>query len=161
MNLTKTQKAETTIRMFVSIAKCLDDESTRFIGTFKHQQKRNYTLLLDAIKAFSTTVKANMQIDNINECEKIQDYLHDLIYDLIKEGKKDIHIFAALCKMLKVIYYTYIQGDWKHSDKDKFMSLLLLADGFSKTVENNEQINKDFNYFCITLIEGETYERTI
>lgn len=159
MTLTKTQRADISTRMFVAISKCLDDESTRFIGTFKHEQKRNYTLLLDAIKMFNNTVKTNMQPYNINECERIQDYLHNLIYDLIKEGKKDIHIFASLCKTLKVIYYTYIQGDWKHKDKDKFISLLLLADAFSKTVENNDTINNDFNYFCTTLIEGETYGR--
>ena len=153
-----TLKAEYTVKTFVAISKCLDDESTRFIGTFKREQKLMFNILLETIKHFNNTVKANMPIENIEDCEKMQDYLHNFIYTLMKEeNKKDIHIFAALCKCLKIIYYKYIQTTFNHKDKDRFISLLLLAEGFSKSIESNEAVNEYFKNFCITLIEGKEF----
>lgn len=102
-----------------------------------------------------------MKPDNINECERIQDYIHDLVSDLIKEGTKDIHVFAALCRMLKIIYLKYIHGLFKHEDKMKFVSLYLIANGFSLVVENSDLVNSDMENFCLTLIEGREFKRNI
>ena len=158
----KIQQLENCTRMFVAIVKTLDDESTRFIGTFKHEKKKVYTNLLNDIKVFNGTVKANMKEDNIIECEKIQDYLHSLVYDLInKEGKKDIDLFCAMCKSLRTIYYKYIHGTFKHTDKDKFMSVINTANLFANLNESNNLVNEEFEYFCVTLIEGRSYERAI
>ena len=157
---TITTQADITVRLFVAIAKTLDEEYTRFIGTFKHEKKKAFNNLITDIAAFQSTVKVNMTSENIANCEVLQDYLHNLIADLItKDTVKDIHIFNALCKSLKTIYYKYVNDYFKHSDKDKFIQLINSADLFTKLTEQNESVNSDFEHFCITLIEQKEFNR--
>lgn len=156
-------EADITIRMFVSICKTLDDESVRYIGLFKHEQKKAFKNLLESINSFSYTIKANMQPDNIKECERIQDYLHDLVYSVIQEGVKDITVFCALCKALKTIYNKYIGTYFKSkfNDGDKFISVILAAEYFYKLHETDINIDNDMELFCTTLIEGKEYVRQL
>lgn len=155
---TITTQADITVRLFVAIAKTLDEEYTRFIGEFKHDKKKAFNNLITDISAFQSSVKQNMTEENIANCEVLQDYLHNLIADVIKsDSVKDIHIFNALCKSLKTIYFKYVSVYFKHSDKDRFISLINSADLFSKVTEQNEAVNKDFEHFCITLIEQKEY----
>lgn len=126
-------------------------------------KKKAFNNLLQSINSFSYTIKANMQDDNIKECERIQDYLHDLVYSVIQEGVKDIVVFCALCKALKTIYYKYV-GAYSHSkfkDRDKFIDVILCSEAFYKCSESDEFINKDMELFCTTLIEGKEYVRQL
>ena len=150
------------VKMFVAVATTLDEERTRFTGMFIKHQKQGFNALIESLNSFKGTIKANMQEDNIKECERIQDYIHDLVYDLIKkEGELEIYVFAALLRMLKIIYLKYIHGSFKHNDKMKFVSLYLIANGFSNLIENSNRINNDIENFCITLIEGREFKRNI
>jgi len=153
------QTLDNAVKMFVAISTTLDDERIRFTGTFTKREKQGFNALIESLNSFKGTIKANMKADNINECERIQDYIHDLVSDLIKDGSKDIQVFAALCRMLKIIYLKYIGGKFKHNDKEKFVSLYLIANGFSNMIENNELINSDMEHFCLTLIEGREFKR--
>lgn len=156
-----TLQSEYTIRMFVSICKTLDDESVRYIGLFKKEQKQTYNTLLESIKSFSYSIKANMDEANIKECERIQDYLHDLVADMIKENVKDIYLFCAMCKILRVIYFKYIEPYFRSPDKHRFISLILSAENFYKHSEHDTNIDAYFEEFCCTLIEGKEFKREI
>jgi len=157
----KIQKIENCVRMFVAIVKTLDDESTRFIGCFNGDRKYVFKNLLHNINSFKLTIKDNMDPENINECEKIQDYLHDLVYGLIEEGKNDLHIFCAMFKALKTIYYKYIYNNFKHKDNGRFLVVINNASLFCLINDNSGIVNLDFENFCLTLIEGQTFERTV
>lgn len=155
---TITNQADITIRLFVAIAKTLDEEYTRFIGTFKHEKKQAFNQLVNDLSAFQSSVKVNMTPENIANCELLQDYLHNLIADLItSENVKDIHIFNGFCKVLKTTYYKYVNDYFKHNDKVRFISLINSADLFSKLTEQKESINLDIENFCTTLIEGKEF----
>lgn len=155
------EKLAHAVTMFVAISKTLDDESTRFTGTFKHNQKKAFTILADAITHFNLSIKENMYSENIDECEQIQNYIHDLVYDMINDGAKDLSIFVSLCKVLKIIYMKYVYTDYKHNDRERFITLYTTADYFARLCENDAQINTDIENFCMTLINGETFKRTI
>ena len=47
MKETITNQADITIRLFVAIAKTLDEEYTRFIGMFKHEKKKAFNQLVN------------------------------------------------------------------------------------------------------------------
>jgi hypothetical protein len=151
-------KGNNCIKLFVSIVKALDEEQTRFIGLFKHSQKKEFNILTSAVTEFN--IRNSHHRANV-ECEELQEYLHELISDWISEGKKDIVIFAALCRTLKVIYMEYFYKQFKQKDRSDFMSMLLIADGFSKSIENDKEVNEQFQTFCTTLIEGNEYKRMI
>lgn len=155
------EKLANTIKMFVAITKTLDDESTRFTGIFKHEQKKAFTNLLNSITLFNSTVKANMYVTDIDECEKIQDYIHGLIYDMINDGAKDLNIFIGFCRVLKTMYLKYVYSDYKHKDRLMFVQLYNNANYFTNTFSNDLQINTDIENFCLTLITGETFTRII
>jgi hypothetical protein len=161
MKLIEFEKANNAMNMFVSMAKCIDGESTRFIGVFKHEKNRAYKDLLTNLESFLRTVESNIDTENIKSCEILQDYLHKTITDEIEIQKRsDIDVFCVINKMLKIIYEKYLNG-FKHDCKQNFINLYKSANFFANLIGYKEAIKNDFEYFCVTLIEGNEYTKTI
>lgn len=157
---TITTQADITVRLFVAIAKALNEEYTRFIDELRHEQKKAYNDLLLKLSSFQLSIRKNMTDENIANCESLQEYMHTLICDLItNENQKDIDLFNAFCKVLGTIYNKYVKDYFKHNDKDRFIDLINSANLFRKSFKQNESINNDIERFCTTLIEGKEFSR--
>lgn len=155
------QLANSAIEIFVSMAKAIDGESTRFIGVFKQDKKKVYNQLLKDLQKFLNTIDKNVVPENIEQCELLEDYMYKMILDEIEvQKRKEIDIFCSLNKMLKMIYEKYIDGA-KHNNKQEFINLYKSANFFANIVGVNKEINDDFEYFCNVLITGNEFKREI
>jgi len=155
MNIEKTHRA---LLMYVGIAKTLNDETCRFINTFKHENKRRFNNLVTDLNAFQSTVRNQTNMEGIDAAERLQDYQHSIIQELIeKDNFHDIETFLAFCKVLSLVYNSYLKM-YKHASKDNFTALNNSANIFRNTIAfNNAEQKKVDDYihgFVMSLIEN-------
>ncbi len=160
MNIEKTHRA---LLMYVGIAKTLNDETCRFINTFKHENKRRFNNLVTDLNAFQSTVRSQMNMEGIDAAERLQDYQHSIIQELIeKDNFEDIETFLAFCKVLPEIYTKYLKP-YKHSAKDYFTSLNNSCNIFRNTMAidkvNLLACDEYVNGFVVSLIENNVWEK--
>ena len=160
MNIEKTHRA---LLMYVGIAKTLNDETCRFINTFKHENKRRFNNLVTDLNAFQSTVRNQTNMEGIDAAERLQDYQHSIIQELIeKDNFHDIETFLAFCKVLSLVYNSYLKM-YKHASKDNFTALNNSANIFRNTIAfNNAEQKKVDDYihgFVLSLIENNEWEK--
>lgn len=162
MNIEKTHRA---LLMYVGIAKTLNDETCRFLNEFKHENKRRFNNYVTDLSAFESTVRKNMNMEGVDAADRLQDYQHKIIQELIEREKyKDIQTFLAFSKMLSLVYNSYLKM-YKHASKESFNSLNASANVFRNTIAfNNAEQKKVDDYihgFVISLIENNEWSRDV
>jgi len=80
----RTQRALIT---FCAIAKVNNEQYTNFLGMFKHTEKQKFNDLIRASESFVKTINANLDEQSLKAVEDMEEYLHQMIFDLI-EGKE-------------------------------------------------------------------------
>lgn len=152
LSQTEAENLERCTLMFASIVSALDSESTRFIGKYKHDKKKQFNRLCEVFNSFIKTIDNNVDPENIDTLNSLHDYLNDLNFSLIDTYGEEA-VFNSLCKVLKYIYTKYIYSDYKHKHKEEFINVYTIAYNYASQYEN---VILDYNTqnFCTTLIEG-------
>ena len=78
------------LMIFCAHALTMNDEYTRFLGMFKHQEKQKFNDLINACKSFVSTIKERMPKDDVENIKQLQELMHDFYYSLIKGEEVEI-----------------------------------------------------------------------
>lgn len=99
------QQTHRALLMFIAIAKVQDNAYTRFLGMFKHNEKRKFNEFIIASNSFCKTVEANLPTESVEAADKLEEYFQDFIFTLIQKGdftRDDNHsLKQRLNKMLE------------------------------------------------------------
>ena len=152
LSQTESEKLERCTLMFASIVSALDSESTRFIGKYKQDKKKQFNRLCESLNNFIKTIDANIEPENIDTLNQLHDYLNDLNFSLIQTYSED-DVFNSMCRVLKFIYTKYIYSDYRHKHKGEFVNVYTIAYNYASQY-NNLVLDYNTQNFCTTLIEG-------
>ena len=116
-------------------------------------QTQRFNNYVTDLSAFESTVRRNMNMEGVDAADRLQDYQHKIIQELIEREKyKDIQTFLAFSKMLSLVYNSYLKM-YKHASKESFNSLNASANVFRNTIafNNAEQKKVDDYIHCLVL----------
>jgi len=81
------QQTHRALLMFVAQAKTMNESYTHFLGMFKHSEKQAFNGLVTASNLFCKTVKNNLPQESIDAADKLEEYMQDFMFTLIKQGE--------------------------------------------------------------------------
>lgn len=90
LNITKEELEQRTHRallMFIAQAKTMNESYTHFLGMFKHSEKQAFNNLVAASNMFCKTIKNNLPQESIDAADKLEEYMQDFMFTLIKNGE--------------------------------------------------------------------------
>lgn len=101
--------------MFIAQAKTMNESYTHFLGMFKHSEKQAFNNLVSASNMFCKTIKNNLPQESIDAADKLEEYMQDFMFTLIKNGEfmrdDNFNLKKKLNKMLlepeRLEYDTY------------------------------------------------------
>lgn len=81
------QTVHRALLMFVAQAKTMNESYTHFLGRFKHSEKQAFNNLVSASNMFCKTIKNNLPQESIDAADKLEEYMQDFMFTLIKNGE--------------------------------------------------------------------------
>lgn len=81
------QQVHRALLMFIAQAKTMNESYTHFLGMFKHSEKQAFNNLVSASNMFCKTIKNNLPQDSIDAADKLEEYMQDFMFTLIKQGE--------------------------------------------------------------------------
>lgn len=105
--MTREELEQTTHRallIFIALQKVTNNSYTHFLGMFKHSEKQAFNNLIAASNLFCSKTSDNLPKESIEAADRLEEYLQDFIYTLIKDGEftldDDIILKKRLNEML-------------------------------------------------------------
>jgi len=83
----KEQIVHRALLMFIAQAKTLNESYTYFLNMFKHSEKQAFNNLVQASDMFCKTVNKNLPQESIDAANKLEEYMQDFMFTLIKNGE--------------------------------------------------------------------------
>lgn len=81
------QQVHRALLMFIAQAKTMNESYTHFLGMFKHSEKQAFNNLVSASNMFCKTIKNNLPQESIDAADKLEEYMQDFMFTLIKQGE--------------------------------------------------------------------------
>lgn len=81
------QQTHRALLMFIAQAKTQNESYTHFLGMFKHSEKQSFEGLVKASNWFCKTINSNLPQESIDAANRLEEYLQDFIFTLIKKGE--------------------------------------------------------------------------